>query len=432
LPEPFTGSSPAGFFAGMHGEDGNGNNRLGVMGMIGLALEGGGARGAFHMGVIKAFLEEGYDIGGVTGTSIGALNGAVLVQGSFEEGYRIWENLTPSQLFDIDDEEYQRLIHRDFDRETALQFAARIGGIIRNRGIDTSRLGQFLQGIIDEDKIRRSPMDFGLVTISLSGLKPLELYKEDIPKGQMIDYLMASANFPGFRLKVIENKYYIDGGLYDNCPINLLARKGYKEIYAIRTLGIGMFRNTRSPDVKVTQILPSEPLGRIFDFSRELIRRNLKMGYYDGLRAIRGLKGKKYWIRPVEEDTVLRALYRLPEQQITHLAGLLGLGHTGSRRMLFERILPEIGNKLGLTGEADYQDIIIGLLERLAEEQRLYRYQIYDLKDFLAAIRTGKMPETMEEAGITAAIRNRITEGLTGKHRLLQAARMIAESLMLV
>ena len=45
------------------------------------ALEGGGARGAFHMGVVKAFLEEGYEIGGITGTSIGALNGAI-VQGS--------------------------------------------------------------------------------------------------------------------------------------------------------------------------------------------------------------------------------------------------------------------------------------------------------------------------------------------------------------
>ena len=73
--------------------------------MIGLARVG--SQGAFHMGVIKAFLEEGYEIGGVTGTSIGALNGAILVQGSFEEGYRTWENLTPSELFDIDDEEYQ-------------------------------------------------------------------------------------------------------------------------------------------------------------------------------------------------------------------------------------------------------------------------------------------------------------------------------------
>lgn len=79
--------------------------------MIGLALEGGGTRGAFHMGVIKAFLDEGYEIGGVTGTSVGALNAAILVQGSFEEGCRIWENLNPSDIFDMDEEDYRKLIN---------------------------------------------------------------------------------------------------------------------------------------------------------------------------------------------------------------------------------------------------------------------------------------------------------------------------------
>ncbi|HOK43790.1 MAG TPA: hypothetical protein PLD49_09005, partial [Thermoclostridium caenicola] len=99
--------------------------------------------------------------------------------------------------------------------------------------------------------------------------------------------------------------------------------------------------------------------------------------------------------------------------------------------MLLVKILPEIGGKLGLKDDADFQDIVINLLERLAEEQALPRYQIYEMKDFLTAIRERNMPETSEAAGITAAIRNRITESLTGKHRLLEAARMIAENLML-
>jgi len=395
--------------------------------MIGFALEGGGARGAFHMGVVKAFLEEGYEIGGITGTSIGALNGAIIVQGSFEEGYRTWENLTPSEVFDIDDEEYQRLIHRNFDRETALKLASTIGRIIRNKGMDTGRLKQFLQGLIDEDRIRNSPMDFGLVTISLTGLKPLELYKEDIPEGRLIDYLIASANFPGFRLKEIEDSYYIDGGLYDNCPVNLLARKGYRKVYAVRTLGPGFHRGVKYPDVKVTHILPSENLGRIFDFSRDLIRRNLKMGYYDGLRIIRGLKGNRYYIRPMEEDRLLRALHQLTERQVSDLGSLFGLSKAEPGRMLQEKILPEIGNKLGLKKEADYQDIVVGLLERLAEKQGLNKYQIYNLNDLLEAIRAGKLPDAPAASGITASIKNRITESLTGKQRLLRAARIIAE-----
>ena len=60
--------------------------------MYGLVLEGGGARGAYHIGVYKAILEEGIEIGGITGTSIGALNGAMIVQGDYEICYELWQN----------------------------------------------------------------------------------------------------------------------------------------------------------------------------------------------------------------------------------------------------------------------------------------------------------------------------------------------------
>jgi predicted acylesterase/phospholipase RssA len=52
--------------------------------MIGLVLEGGGARGSYHIGAYKGILEEGIKIDGITGTSIGSLNGAMIVQGDFD------------------------------------------------------------------------------------------------------------------------------------------------------------------------------------------------------------------------------------------------------------------------------------------------------------------------------------------------------------
>ena len=399
--------------------------------MIGLALEGGGARGAFHMGVIKALLEEGYEIGGVTGTSIGALNGAILAQGSFSRGYEMWQKIVPSDLFDIEDGEYKKYIERDFDKETALQFAARISRIIRNKGVDTSKIKEFLQGIIDEDKLRKSPMDFGLVTISLSGLKPLELYKEEIPEGKMIDYLIASANFPGFKLKEIEDKYYIDGGLYDNCPINLLARKGYKEIIAVRTLGPGFFKDIKYPGVKVTHILPSENLGKIFDFNQALIERNLKMGYYDAMRKIKGLKGSRYYITPPEEELLHQALYNISDSLINDLGKLFGVGEMNPKRMLFEKILPEIGGKLGLKSDAGYADIVINLLERLAEEESIIKYEIYSLSDFLSEIknRAGGLRNKHVSNDLKSVIKAKITDSLTGKFTLLKSSLIVAEGL---
>lgn len=399
--------------------------------MIGLALEGGGARGAFHMGVIKAFLEEGYDIGGVTGTSIGALNGAILAQGSFEEGYKMWQKIVPSDMFDVDDLEYKKFIDRDFDRESALQFAARISKIIRNKGIDTGKIKLLLQGIIDEEKLRNSPMDFGLVTISLSGFKPLELYKEEIPKGMMIDFLIASANFPGFKLKEIEDKYYIDGGLYDNCPINLLARKGYKEIYAVRTLGPGFFKDIKYPDVKVTHIMPSENLGKIFNFNQDLIDRNLKMGYFDAMRNIKGLRGVKYYITPPEEESFHRALYSMPDNSIAEMGKLFGLGEMNPKRLLFEKILPEIGNKLGLKSDADYADIVVDLLERLAEEEGVMKYEIYTMDGFLNEIKkkgAGRMNKPVLN-DLKSVIKARITDSFTGKFTLLKASQIMSDGI---
>ena len=44
--------------------------------MIGLVLEGGGAKGAYHIGAYRALSELGIQIDGVVGTSIGAINAA--------------------------------------------------------------------------------------------------------------------------------------------------------------------------------------------------------------------------------------------------------------------------------------------------------------------------------------------------------------------
>ena len=52
--------------------------------MLGLVLEGGGAKGSYHAGAIKALHESGYSFDGVMGTSIGAINGAIVAQGDTE------------------------------------------------------------------------------------------------------------------------------------------------------------------------------------------------------------------------------------------------------------------------------------------------------------------------------------------------------------
>ena len=58
---------------------------------IGLVLEGGGVKGAYELGALIALKEHGYTFSAVTGTSIGALNGAVVVSQGIEKLAEYWE-----------------------------------------------------------------------------------------------------------------------------------------------------------------------------------------------------------------------------------------------------------------------------------------------------------------------------------------------------
>jgi NTE family protein len=69
--------------------------------MYGIVLEGGGARGAYQVGAWKALRELGIDYQGVAGTSVGALNGAMMVQGDFNKTLEVWSDITPSKVVNI-------------------------------------------------------------------------------------------------------------------------------------------------------------------------------------------------------------------------------------------------------------------------------------------------------------------------------------------
>ena len=70
----------------------------------GVVLEGGGARGAYQIGALKAVTEAGIRIGAVAGASVGALNGAFLCIGDLKAAEELWGNLAYSQILNVEDE----------------------------------------------------------------------------------------------------------------------------------------------------------------------------------------------------------------------------------------------------------------------------------------------------------------------------------------
>lgn len=398
--------------------------------MLGLALEGGGAKGAFHIGAVKALLENGYEFDGVVGTSIGAFNGALISQGDFEKAYDLWINMEPSMLFDIEDECMRNIVHNGLTKETIKYISSRTINLIENRGIDTSKIRRVLYENVDEYKLRTSNIDFGMVTVSIPDFNPVEVYKEDIPAGKIRDYIMASANFPGFKLYPIDGKYYIDGGIYDNCPVNLLIRKGYKDIIAVRTSKNDRFSNIINKYVRIRSIIASEDLGNALIFDNDLIRRNITLGYFDAIRMIKNLKGRKYYIEPFEEVFFFDILNNIPENVILQIGETLKVSQMDSKRMLFEKIIPTIADLLKLPNTATYEEIFIGLLEVIAEKKSVEKFNIYSINEFIDAIEKTSPIESRDERK-RRHLRDlkKLVSELLGSHMLDELAYVVLDTL---
>ena len=255
---------------------------------LGLVLEGGGVKGAYELGALIALYERGYSFGAVTGTSIGALNGATLASRGLDALEECWEKTKHCPVFDFDQNTVAAFHRKDFDLDRIIATGKKL---IKARTIireSSERATNFVRKHLDEAEIRAAEMDFGLVAYNLTDMKAVEAMRADIPEGQLIDFIIASACFPIFPPVVIEGKKYIDGGVYDNLPVNLLASAGWKDMVVIRTHPSSREpkRRITAEDLNITYIAPSEDLGRAMAFSPQRIEELKKLGYEDAVRVL--------------------------------------------------------------------------------------------------------------------------------------------------
>ncbi len=352
--------------------------------MLGLALEGGGSRGAYHIGVYRACTELGMEFDAICGTSIGAVNAALLAQGDYALLVQMWQTLGNGDIFDVDNTRYKKLFTGKIEAADLSYYMDALGKVREGGGVDTSKMQALIDQTVDTRKLLESPVDFGLVTVCISDLKPVEFFKNELPPDQLKTYIMASATFPGFQPTKIDDKLYIDGGLHDNCPMNMLAARGCTEIIAVRTYGPGLFRTPKNKGLKLTIISPSESLGPIMNFDPAASARNMEMGYYDALRTLRRLGGTTYCIERPAADTAFPLFCGLKASQVQHACKLCGIGGgMQHRRALLEKLLPTIAGELAVPKTADYTTLLIAMLEDKAARAGIDRFAVYPLKDFL-------------------------------------------------
>ncbi|MDD2376267.1 MAG: patatin-like phospholipase family protein [Clostridia bacterium] len=358
----------------------------------GIVLEGGGSRGAYHMGAVKAILEKGYNITGITGTSIGAVNGAFIAQGDFEIGYKIWETIKYDTLFDIDEKKLMHALNKNLNFNIVKYMSRKFTEMIKNGGIDTKKMREFLNEYIDEDKIRGSNIKFGLVTYSLTDKKPYELFVEDIPKGMLKDYIMASSTLPGFKQQPLENKFYIDGGVYNNCPLNMLVDKDFKDIFVIRTGSYFKIKNIKNirkqKDVTFKIIEPRNNLGNILNFESKTSNRLINIGYYDALKVLDNLDGLEYSFNSLSEEIFQKSLSEYNQEELNKIYELLSLTGFDSKKTLFETVIPILLSKIGFKEVKTYKDVVLALVEYIALKENIDQFKVYNFYDFLSLVKS--------------------------------------------
>lgn len=262
--------------------------------MIGLALQGGGTRGAYQAGAYEAFLKCHIKFDGVCGTSIGAINGLMIASGKKEQIINFWQNIDIGELLNFDEDYLNDLKEDKFNLKNILKNSFKI---LKNGGIDNKGLIKFLKEKVDPKELKESKMDYGLVTVKLDNFKitPMYVFKEDIPEDKIFDYVMASCYLPIFKMeKSIDDHYYLDGGFYDNSPINMLLNKGYKKIYVVELNPFLNIQRKVKHNAEIIRITPKRSLGGVLTLDEDSIKEYIKMGYYDTLRVLKKMDGFYY------------------------------------------------------------------------------------------------------------------------------------------
>ena len=178
----------------------------------GLVLEGGGVKGSYQIGSFYAFKDCGIKLDGFVGTSIGSFNACMLASNMYNELLDFWNNVNPGFLLDFDKSFVKSINTKEVDKKAVIGALSTLKQVVKNKGVDNNKLMGEIYDLVDYDKLIKSNKDFGLVTVRLSGLKPLYVYKDNIKsKEKLIEYLMASCYFPGFKEKkrnIISYKRY--------------------------------------------------------------------------------------------------------------------------------------------------------------------------------------------------------------------------------
>ena len=285
---------------------------------IGLVLEGGGVKCAYQVGAIMALEEMGYSFKAISGASFGALNGALYIEGGVKKLFDFYTSLQTKDIF-MDDNLSDFVNNYNGDKlvftQSFLNFVKdNIPNAMDRRDEVSQYYHRFIAKLVNEKAVNESPIDFMFsvlevansplilpmiigayfsrnlgplnMMISSGTIKPKIIDKVECSKGSLPLYVAASANYPFFNPILVEDAYYLDGGITNNTPYQALFDAGYKNLVIIRTKSDELQGKMPQND-NILVITPSENLGSSIQFTHDNIMDLLKLGYQDAMAILK-------------------------------------------------------------------------------------------------------------------------------------------------
>lgn len=348
-----------------------------------IALAGGGAKGGYEVGVWRSLSEEGLKYNAVSGTSVGALNGAMMTMRDLEKAEQLWRNMRYSRVMNVDDAAMAKLFSGE---PTMRQIGAALKkavNIFKDGGFDISPLRELIRTTADIPGIKNSDVEFFIVTYSLTDKKGLDIAVKSLPDDEICDMLLASAYYPAFRNEPLTGgKHYADGGFAENLPLSPLIDHGYKNIIAVRlTEPKGRTKKLKlTSDVMIDVIAPKRKLGHTLNFCREQSAFDMTLGYFDAKRYVYGLVGDYYYLeRTLSEKEAYNRLMTLLEDYFARTKP------SASLRTIHEELIPKFAQKQ--EAEGDYYDILIKYVEHTGAVFKIPEFRIMKDTDLISEVR---------------------------------------------
>ena len=375
---------------------------------LGLVLSGGGSKGAYEIGVYKALKKLKKEINIVTGTSVGAINGVFVAQNDLKGSLNFWDHVSFKNIYDenefpqVEDEKLSKIY---------LQYAK---SFINEGGLDIYKMKNIFDDYFKPSKFFNSNINYGLVTYNFTSKKPVLKTKQELTKNNIKDYVLASAScYPAFKPYLIDNEMYIDGGYYDNLPINLAIDLGATEIIAVDLRAIGFKKIIKDKSVDITYITPRNKIGSFLVFDKMQARKAIKLGYNDTMKTFGKLEGNKYTFR---KYNLIKNYNKYIDNFETTLKELFKNSDNKILNKIFQTdIFKDILNNKTLYNNFN------NLIEEAGKIFNFDESNIYNIKSYNKGLLTAlSNVEAIELEEISIQIKNKNLEGLIDRRKIVK------------